>query len=129
MYVYDVRSGSNDPLETFRVGHAAPIAAMRFNAAHDAVISVDTKGVYILALQPLSVTAGRLLPKQGAVLDVKWRPAQPSRLQCNIDHRCMITVYSFRYLCGQACMSGLPTCTAVVWQRSQVSEHRDNPQS
>ena len=47
VYVYDVKSGSNDPLETFRVGHAAPIAAMRFNAPHDAVISVDTRGVCI----------------------------------------------------------------------------------
>ena len=68
VYVYDARSGSNDPLETFRVGHAAPIAAMRFNGAHDAVISVDSKGVYILALQPLVTGAGRLLTKQDAVL-------------------------------------------------------------
>jgi hypothetical protein len=55
VHVYDARSGSDEPLESFQL-HNAPVAVMRFNAAHDTVISVDLKGeswfvlVYILAL-------------------------------------------------------------------------------
>lgn len=44
IHTYDIRSGSNQPLETFRVGHAAPITLMRFNAAKETVISTDSKG-------------------------------------------------------------------------------------
>lgn len=47
IHVYDVRSGSNEPVETFRVGHAAPVTVMRFNPAKDAVLSTDENGMLL----------------------------------------------------------------------------------
>ena len=44
MHVYDVRSGSNEALEVVSLGHSQPILHMRYNAQHDAVISVDAGG-------------------------------------------------------------------------------------
>ena len=43
IHIYDVRSGSDEPLARFEV-HRAPVVAMRYNAAHDSVVSVDQKG-------------------------------------------------------------------------------------
>ena len=43
VHIYDVRSGSEDPLESF-APHSSPVAAMRYNAAHDTAISIDQKG-------------------------------------------------------------------------------------
>jgi peptidylprolyl isomerase domain and WD repeat-containing protein 1 len=43
IHIYDARSGSEEPLESFSL-HAAPVVAMRYNAAHDSVISIDQKG-------------------------------------------------------------------------------------
>ena len=43
IHIYDVRSGSDEPLASFEV-HRAPVVATRYNAAHDSVVSVDQKG-------------------------------------------------------------------------------------
>ena len=43
IHIYDVRSGSDEPLASFEA-HRAPVVAMRYNAAHDSVVSVDQKG-------------------------------------------------------------------------------------
>ena len=43
LHAYDVRSGSDQPLETFSV-HRAPVVAMRYIPRHDAVVSLDAKG-------------------------------------------------------------------------------------
>ena len=43
LHVYDVRSGSDEPMESFQL-HRAPVMVMRYNAAHDTVISIDQKG-------------------------------------------------------------------------------------
>lgn len=43
VHVYDVRSGSDEPMDSFKV-HRAPVTVMRYNAAHDTVISIDQKG-------------------------------------------------------------------------------------
>jgi len=43
IYVYDVRSGTNEPLGVAKV-HAAPVVAMAYNTVFDIVISADTKG-------------------------------------------------------------------------------------
>ncbi len=45
IHIYDVRSGSDDALHSFEV-HRMPVVAMRYNAAHDIVLSVDQKGNY-----------------------------------------------------------------------------------
>ncbi|KAK9907373.1 hypothetical protein WJX75_002432 [Coccomyxa subellipsoidea] len=44
VHVYDVRSGSDEPMDSFKV-HRAPVTVMRYNAAHDTVISIDQKGM------------------------------------------------------------------------------------
>ena len=44
VHVFDVRSGSSQPMETFCI-HRAPVTAMRYNAQHDTVISIDERGV------------------------------------------------------------------------------------
>ena len=44
VHIYDVRSGSEEPLESFAL-HSSPVAVMRYNAAHDTVISIDQKGI------------------------------------------------------------------------------------
>ena len=41
--VYDVRSGGTEPVGAVAV-HAAPVAAMKYNAVYGIVISIDTKG-------------------------------------------------------------------------------------
>ena len=43
IHLYDVRSGSSEPVGGVAV-HAAPVSAMRYNAAADAIISTDEKG-------------------------------------------------------------------------------------
>ncbi len=43
MHVYDVRSGSDEPIDSFLV-HRAPVVVMRYNAVHNTVISIDQKG-------------------------------------------------------------------------------------
>lgn len=43
VHVYDVRSGSDEPIDSFQV-HRAPVVVMRYNAAHNTVISIDQKG-------------------------------------------------------------------------------------
>ena len=43
IYVFDARGGSNEPVATIQP-HRAPVLAMRFNALHDSVISLDSKG-------------------------------------------------------------------------------------
>ena len=43
IHIYDVRSGSDEPMASFEV-HRAPVVAMRYNAPHDSVVSVDQKG-------------------------------------------------------------------------------------
>jgi peptidylprolyl isomerase domain and WD repeat-containing protein 1 len=45
VHIYDMRSGSNDALDTLPSLHAAPVTAMRYNEAADTVISSDGKGV------------------------------------------------------------------------------------
>jgi hypothetical protein len=42
--VYDVASGSEEPIASLSSIHASPVAVMRFNAAANAVISSDAKG-------------------------------------------------------------------------------------
>ncbi|WIA40575.1 hypothetical protein OEZ86_013916 [Tetradesmus obliquus] len=44
IHIYDVASGSEEPLATLSSVHASPVAVMRFNAAANAVISSDAKG-------------------------------------------------------------------------------------
>lgn len=44
IHVFDIRSGSNDPVHSFAV-HRAPLTAMSYNAVHDTVISLDERGV------------------------------------------------------------------------------------
>ena len=48
IHIFDVRSGSDDALDSFEV-HRAPIVAIRYNAAHDSVVSVDQKGKCLLS--------------------------------------------------------------------------------
>ena len=44
VHIFDVRSGSDDALHSFEV-HRTPVVAMRYNAAHDSVVSIDQKGM------------------------------------------------------------------------------------
>lgn len=44
IHVYDVRSGSNDPLTSLSSLHRAPVTAMRYIAPFDTVVSADAKG-------------------------------------------------------------------------------------
>ena len=44
IHIYDMRSGSNDPLDSLPSLHAAPVTAMRFSEPHGTVISTDQKG-------------------------------------------------------------------------------------
>jgi hypothetical protein len=44
IHIYDMRSGSNDAVAHVTI-HAAPVTAMRFNAAANVVITTDEKGV------------------------------------------------------------------------------------
>lgn len=53
IHIYDVRSGSDEPLASFEV-HRAPVVAMRYNAAHDSVVSLDQKGSFKHALRNLT---------------------------------------------------------------------------
>ena len=64
VHIYDMRSGSEEPLESF-APHCSPVAAMRYNAAHDTVISIDQKGALltpwaILTVVLFSGTLGQL---------------------------------------------------------------------
>ena len=43
IHIYDVKSGSDDALHSFEV-HRMPVIAMRYNAAHDSVVSLDQRG-------------------------------------------------------------------------------------
>lgn len=43
LHIYDVRSGSDDPVAAFS-SHAAPVTAMRYCPAIDTVVSTDQKG-------------------------------------------------------------------------------------
>jgi peptidylprolyl isomerase domain and WD repeat-containing protein 1 len=45
IYVYDVASGSEEPIATLSTLHSSPVAVMRYNAPANTVISSDTKGV------------------------------------------------------------------------------------
>ncbi|GAX76906.1 hypothetical protein CEUSTIGMA_g4352.t1 [Chlamydomonas eustigma] len=44
IHVYDIRSGSNDPIITLEGIHRSPVTALRYNAVFDTVLSADTKG-------------------------------------------------------------------------------------
>ncbi|KAK9833523.1 hypothetical protein WJX81_001231 [Elliptochloris bilobata] len=44
IHIYDARSGSDQPTASVKV-HGAPVKVMRYNAAHDTVISSDEKGM------------------------------------------------------------------------------------
>lgn len=59
IHIYDVRSGTNEPLRTVRVGHAAPVAAMRFAPPKNLVVSLDKKG--LLTPLPLQINFVSLL--------------------------------------------------------------------
>ena len=43
IHIYDARGGSSEPMDSVQP-HRAPVLAMRFNAHHDTVISLDSKG-------------------------------------------------------------------------------------
>lgn len=43
VHVYDVSSGSEDPLTTIST-HATPVAVMRYVAAKDTLVSIDKAG-------------------------------------------------------------------------------------
>lgn len=45
VHIYDARSGSNEAIASVSV-HRQPVQVMRYNEAHDAVISVDAKGAF-----------------------------------------------------------------------------------
>lgn len=45
IHVYDIRSGSNEPVQELGSLHTQPVTAMRYNSAADAMISTDSKGV------------------------------------------------------------------------------------
>lgn len=62
VHVYDVRSGSEEPMESFEV-HRAPVVVMRYNAAHDTVISIDQKGVSPLKILARFVIFGTITPR------------------------------------------------------------------
>lgn len=59
VHIYDVRSGSEDPLESF-APHSCPVAAMRYNASHDTVISIDQKGALCPQTAPCQAPSGSL---------------------------------------------------------------------
>ncbi|KAI4334267.1 hypothetical protein L6164_018977 [Bauhinia variegata] len=44
VHIYDARSGSNEPIISKEI-HLAPVKVMKYNPAHDSVISADTKGI------------------------------------------------------------------------------------
>eukprot|EP00879_Flechtneria_rotunda_P014073 GHRR01014703.1.p1 GENE.GHRR01014703.1~~GHRR01014703.1.p1 ORF type:complete len:275 (+),score=76.87 GHRR01014703.1:1677-2501(+) len=44
VYIYDVSTGSEEPIATLTTLHTSPVVVMKFNAAVDTVISSDTKG-------------------------------------------------------------------------------------
>lgn len=44
IHIFDIRGEGNKALETFRVGHAAAVTDMQYNAAFDCGISTDSKG-------------------------------------------------------------------------------------
>eukprot|EP00195_Chlamydomonas_chlamydogama_P017111 CAMPEP_0202896044 /NCGR_PEP_ID=MMETSP1392-20130828/5126_1 /ASSEMBLY_ACC=CAM_ASM_000868 /TAXON_ID=225041 /ORGANISM="Chlamydomonas chlamydogama, Strain SAG 11-48b" /LENGTH=643 /DNA_ID=CAMNT_0049581267 /DNA_START=76 /DNA_END=2003 /DNA_ORIENTATION=+ len=44
IHLYDVRSGSNDPVQVLGGIHRTPVTAMRYNAPFETVISTDQKG-------------------------------------------------------------------------------------
>lgn len=44
IHIFDVQSGSNDPIAAVSV-HYAPVTVMRYNPAYGIVISADTKGI------------------------------------------------------------------------------------
>lgn len=44
VHIYDLKSGSNDPIDTLTSLHAAPVTAMRYSERHNTVISADKKG-------------------------------------------------------------------------------------
>lgn len=43
IHVYDLKTGSNDPIDTVEL-HSAPVTAMRFCEPYNTVISTDKKG-------------------------------------------------------------------------------------
>ena len=43
IFVYDIKSGSNEPVATLDSIHRAPITAIKYNAAFDTVVSADSK--------------------------------------------------------------------------------------
>ena len=43
VHLYDVRSGSEEPLQQIEP-HRAPVQHMQYNSAQDVVVSVDAKG-------------------------------------------------------------------------------------
>jgi peptidylprolyl isomerase domain and WD repeat-containing protein 1 len=45
VYIYDVASGSEEPISTLDKLHTAPVKVMRFNAPANTVISSDAKGM------------------------------------------------------------------------------------
>jgi peptidylprolyl isomerase domain and WD repeat-containing protein 1 len=50
IHLYDVASGSEEPIASLSSLHASPVAVMRFNAAANAVISSDAKGKSVSTL-------------------------------------------------------------------------------
>lgn len=45
VHVYDVSTGSNDPVACVEGAHRAPVVAMKYNLPHNTVISTDAKGM------------------------------------------------------------------------------------
>ena len=43
IFVYDIKSGSNDPVATLDSIHRAPVMAIKYNPVFDTVVSADSK--------------------------------------------------------------------------------------
>ena len=56
LHTYDVRSGSDTPLETFSV-HRAPVVAMRYVPRHNTIVSLDAKGAQAQQLHTVLLRA------------------------------------------------------------------------
>ena len=50
IHIFDVRSGGNEPFSMVQI-HRAAVRVMRYNLAHDTVISVDEKGKMARSIQ------------------------------------------------------------------------------
>lgn len=77
IHIYDVRSGSDDALHSFEV-HRTPVVAMRYNAAHDSVVSVDQRGTAIFTRSHDLALAYTAHSARSAVV-----PSQPRVMTCS----------------------------------------------